>query len=467
MRRLLATLVLVAACKASGTFTCEDSDQCRGGATPGTCEPSGYCGFADPSCPSGERYDPYAGAGLGDQCVGDENDGGVDAPAICASWHPHQFQPCGLGSPMTDLHLMTTGSPYTYDTTSEGGDLRDSGGTVLMHSPLVIQQTDGSSVAVLSVASVQIDTSVKLNVIGTKPLIIASWSTLAIAGLVDVGSHTTETDATAPIQRSTRIGAGADLQCTALAGIAGVDAVATGGSGGGGGGAFQGPGGAGAVGDTGCTSTPCPRPGGPGGIAVAAAPAVIRGGCSGAASGAGGPGVVAPATATSSSAGGAGGGALQLAARVSITISGTVTAGGAAGAGAPTGSACGGGGGGAGGYIGLDAPTVTVSGTIAANGAGGGGSAPFSALPNFGNVGNDGAASAVAAAGGAANTSGTCGLAGAAGAAASMLGGTTATGNDTCGGGGGGGGAGFILYWAQSFSGAGSVTLSPPALAGP
>ena len=365
---------------------------------------------------------------------------------------------------MTDLHLAVGGSPYVYDTTSEGGDLRDSSGTLLLHSPLVVRQSDGSFIALLSVASFDIDAQTTLSVIGSKPLLVASWSTLTIAGFVDVGSHTTEIDATAHIQQPTQIGAGADLQCTNLAGVVGTDAVLSGGSGGGGGGGFQGVGGAGAVGDTGCTSAPCPRPGGPGGMTLGATPTVIRGGCSGAASGAAGPGVTAPATATTVSAGGAGGGALQLAARLTMTIAGQrEREHGSAGAGAPTGSACGGGGGGAGGYLGLDAPAVMVSGTVAANGGGGGGSAPFA---DFGNVGTDGEPTATPASGGAAYGGGTCGLAGAPGAAGADPTGMTATGNDACGGGGGGGGGGFVLYWTPSLNLSGA-TVSPPAQAGP
>jgi len=474
--RALATAILalaaaaalaIVACKATGTFTCERDDQCVGNVG-GRCEGTHYCSFTDSSCPSGQRYDDYAGEGHAGQCVGPqmEIDAHVDdAPAVCMTWHPHNFEPCNLGSPQMAVHLTMANSPYVYDTTMMGGDLKDKTGTVLIHSPLTITQSDSTILAVLSVARFEVDANVKIQVIGPKPLLVASWDDIVVAGDIDVGSHTTETDATAHIQSSTTVGAGANSGCTGLVGMAGLEAVQSGGSGGGGGGALRGAGGAGAVGDMSCTTAPCPRPGGPGGTALTSIPATIRGGCAGGIGGAAGPGANAPANATTIANGGAGGGAIELAARQSINVSGIIRAGGAAGAGAPTGAATGGGGGGSGGMIAFDAPTVTLAGTIAANGGGGGGSAPFAAAPNFGNVGMDGQPSSNPAAGGAMNTSGTCGLGGAAGSSSVSLGGVTATGNDPCGGGGGGGGAGFILYWSPTFTMTG--TLSPAPQAGP
>ena len=65
---------------------------------------------------------------------------------------------------------------------------------------------------------------------------------------------------------------------------------------------------------------------------------------------------------------------IQLTARFTISIGGTIHAGGAGGRGA-TGGRSGGGGGGSGGWIGLDAPSVTLNSgtTLSANGGGGGG----------------------------------------------------------------------------------------------
>jgi len=421
------------------------------------------CGFKPTA---GGTSDGGNGDGMADVFV--EIDAHVgDAPALCSTWHPNDFEPCSIGSPMGEVHLTAAGSPYVYDTTVMGGELRDKNGTVLMSSPLTLMQADNTFVALLSIDKLTIDATVKWNVIGTKPLIVASWSTIAIAGDLDAGSHETEVDMATRTDASSQVGAGAldALTCGTRAGSPGFDAASSGGSGGGGGGAFGGGGGTGAVGDTGCSSSPCPRPGGPGGMALATRPTSYHGGCPGGAGGKAGTGASAPADQNTVALGGAGGGAIVLAARMDIQISGVVRAGGAGGAGAPLHTAGGGGGGGAGGYLGFDAQTLDVMGTgvVAANGGGGGGSAPFTTGNAYGNIGTDGQPSGTAAPGGPAQASG-CGLAGASGSAGATLVGTTATGNDACGGGGGGGGAGYIVVRAQTFDHGGSTIVSPTAI---
>jgi len=388
-----------------------------------------------------------------------------DAPEACTLWHPQHFMPCELGSPGPMQMLTAGGSPYTYDTTNGGGDLRDKTNTVLIHSPITLQQGDNTAIAVLSVAKFGVGAGAVLNVIGPKPLIIASWDTLDVIGEIDAGSHTTEIDATKHIQQTTQHGAGA-MTCASVATVAspsaatpGQDAAPSGGSGGGGGGAYHGGGGDGATGDQMCTGGfTCPRTGGAGGNG-AGMPAAIHGGCNGADSGKAGSSAQSPATSNTVAKGGLGGGGLELAVNGDLHIAGTVRAGGAAGAGAPQGSAVGGGGGGAGGYLGFDAHKVEImaSGTVAANGAGGGGSAPFA---GFGAQGEDGQPSGTAANGGGAN-GGTCGLPGAKGSSSSALDGTTATGTDTCGGGGGGGAGGWAISWATMTTSGGTVS---PAL---
>jgi len=418
-------------------------------------------------------FSPHATTGSGDGGGGDDGtaidaappiDAVLgDAPMACTMWHPQHFSPCTLGSPSPMVTLAAANSPYTYDTTNDGGDLTDKNGTVIAHSPITIQQSDGSPVAIYSLAKFTLASGAVLNVIGPKPLIIASWDTLDVMGDLDAGSHTTETDATAHIQQTTQKGAG-NATCPAVssstaiasASTAGQDAVTSGGSGGGGGGAFHGNGGNGTTGDMNCTAgQTCPRAGGRGGGGATLMPATIHGGCGGAASGQAGPGALSPATATTLAQGGFGGGAIELAAKGDIHIAGTVRAGGAAGAGAPQGSAVGGGGGGAGGYVGFDGHMVALMGTVAANGGGGGGSAPFA---GFGNVGQDGQPSQTAANGGAAN-GGTCGLPGAKGSS-TTLDGVTATGSDSCGGGGGGGGGGWVIAWAMMTSSTGVISPS-------
>ncbi len=86
---LALAVVASAACRATGTFACATSEQCQGG----TCEPIGFCAFSDTSCPSGFRYDPYAGNGLSGHCVASETDGGnqLDASADATSDGPAAF----------------------------------------------------------------------------------------------------------------------------------------------------------------------------------------------------------------------------------------------------------------------------------------------------------------------------------------------------------------------------------------
>jgi hypothetical protein len=171
----------------------------------------------------------------------------------------------------------------------------------------------------------------------------------------------------------------------------------------------------------------------------------LRGGCNG---GLGGhPGD------TTGGGGGAGGGALQISARTSMTINGTISAfglGGGGGAGeggnacgGNSGCAAGGGGGGAGGAILLESPQLTLASAakLCATGGGGGGGAL-----------NADATTAGAGGTGTCNGGGGAGLGvssgspgGAGGGIASQLDGA-AGGNNTAvhGGGGGGGAAGRI-----------------------
>ncbi len=377
-----------------------------------------------------------------------------DAPAACSLWHPQHFQPCMLGTPKPALTITQSGSPWTYTTTSQGGVLSDHAGVVLM-STVVATQADNSMVAVLNVESLIVQAGATLLVTGDKPLVIASWDTITVNGRIDTGSITSEitNTASAHIDGPSRIGAGANApgRCTGFTGSPGTNAQSGGGSGGGGGGGFRGTGGSGTTGDTVMVA------GGAGGARVSTAPTVIRGGCNGGPSGTAGTssGLLPPATAASVSLGGASGGAIELAAKTSITVTGSINAGGGGGAGAPQGSAVGGGGGGSGGYIGLDAPAITITGgTLSANGGGGGGAAPYAGNGNQG-ANADGVNQAQ---GGPIFGGGNCGLAGAPGSIGGTFDAPSATGSDSCGGGGGGGGAGFIFMVAPS------LTLTSPAI---
>jgi len=385
-------------------------------------------------------------------------DGGGDAPAFCASWHPALFTPCSLGAPMPALALAP--GQYRYDTTTAGGTLFELrpgvAPTALRESALTLRLADDSEIAVLSVDSLGVAAGATLTVVGRKPLLVVSWSTIAITGAIDAGSHIVLTDAARHIAGTDMPGAGANVACGGNTGRTGDDANDLGGSGGGGGGGFQGTGGSGQLGG---------NPGAPGGTGGAPAPTpLLRGGCPGGTSGAAGTSAVQPASPGSRAVGGAGGGAIRLAAYDSIMVAGSINAGGAGGAGAPLNSACGGGGGGAGGYLGLEAPTVAILGALTANGGGGGGGGGAN---DFGNEGTDGKVDRTAAAGGPASTSG-CGRPGGAGSVAALLDGTNAATRSACGGGGGGGGAaGFIFIASPAFTAGGSARISPREIATP
>lgn len=71
MKRL-ALLCLLAGCLRSTEYHCTDSSQCSGG----TCQPIGFCSFADTACSTGQRFADSAGS-FANACVGDGTDAGV------------------------------------------------------------------------------------------------------------------------------------------------------------------------------------------------------------------------------------------------------------------------------------------------------------------------------------------------------------------------------------------------------
>lgn len=357
----------------------------------------------------------------------------------CTTWSARHFTPCAIPGPGPAVALPA--GVITYNT-----DLPGFVEDPPVDPPALALAQGGTEAVLISVDSFTIPAGSTLRVIGARPLVIASWSTIDIQGVLDVGSS----------RAANRVGAGSNpALCAANAAMLGDDESGTeGGSGGGGGGAFGGNGGKGGPGDTGGEN-----PGGNGGSKVVT-PAIVRGGCSGAAGGKAGPGADPPSDANTVATGGAGGGAIQLSARVSITVgaSGRVRAGGAGGGAAPLGSAAGGGGGGAGGYIGFDAPAYSfvANARIAANGGGGGTSALFA---EAGAPGGDGTDDATQAPGG--TYSDPCAQSGPPGAAGTTLDGPNAsTTTVNCGGAGGGGGVGHIVVFG-TFVQPANVVFSP------
>lgn len=261
------------------------------------------------------------------------------------------------------------------------------------------------------VAAKTITINGRLDVRGTRPLVLLGTNAIDIDGILDVASHRTGTAGPGSNHAACVVAAATSRQ-------------------GGPGGSF-GTGG----GDGGGSGLAGPAIAAP----EAAMPSTLRGGCAGS-SGAG----------TTGGGGGRGGGAVALISQ-SIQIVGTVNASGAAGSGGGLDS--GGGGGGSGGMIVLDAPTVTVSGRVFANGGGageGGGGA------NPGNAGADpGSPTAPASGGGGGAGGGGDGGFGAAGTVEGEDGSS-----DTASGGGGGGGHGVIrVFPSQNLGG----TISPAA----
>jgi hypothetical protein len=382
-----------------------------------------------PGAPDGGVQVPDAAPGAPDASPSDAmvaTDAGV---LPCTQWEPRpaHFEPCDIPVPGPPLVLDQAGE-YIYDTdsgvlTAPGGAAETPATTILAGSP---------EVRLVSVENLFISAGARLRAVGARPLLLASWSEIVVAGEIDVSS------------RSGSRGAGANTGPCATATEGDMD---NDGAGGGGGGGFNGFGGQGGTGNGGN--------GGLGGLGggVVPAPAIVRGGCTGANGG--------HEALQSGPAGGAGGGGLQLTARSSISIDGRLRAGGAGGSGARNESGLGGGGGGSGGMIGLEAPLLTIdaSAVIAANGGGGG-----EGNGTIGNDGQDGRPDATAAAGGSGgNASG--GDGGDGGALVNVNGvagsGGLAVGPGGGGGGGGGGGSsGFIIFDGTQNVDSGA-TLSP------
>lgn len=298
-----------------------------------------------------------------------------------------------------------------------------------------LTQPGGSDVCLIYATAVTITGTGSLTATGSRPLAIASSSTLTIDGTIDVGSH------------GPQRGPAVDAASCNFAKFPGVD---LGGGGGGAGGSFTLSGGDGGTGDNDNSASPSGTAV-PGMHGASATISVLRGGCAGQtggdeSSGAGGNG----------GTGGHSGGALYLFAREGLQITGNVRATGAGGNGGQV--QAGGGGGGTGGLVVIESPTITVSGQISANGGGGGqGGGRLSGVPHSGNAGNDGTLGTTAAAGGSGAAGGDVrlGFGGAGGSLTAAVTGTTAD----FGGGGGGGAAGVIkLLGTQQLSGS---TISP------
>lgn len=100
----------VVGCLNIGAYTCTDSNQCRKGSEPGFCQPTGYCSYQDPVCPTGFRYGDEAEDGLAGECV--EPVGATDTDI-----DPTAVDSTSTSDGSSETGLPTTLDPSTTDTT--------------------------------------------------------------------------------------------------------------------------------------------------------------------------------------------------------------------------------------------------------------------------------------------------------------------------------------------------------------
>ncbi|MDB4961119.1 MAG: hypothetical protein JWP01_1118 [Myxococcales bacterium] len=405
------------------------------------------------TCPSGLTCNAQGmcASSATEMCGGD---GGpiADAPPDSSCGWPAatNVDPCALrADQVTAPWNIRDGEVWTIDT--DMLTVRLNNQTVPF--PLISQNDQTTAVpqvpqvALVTVGDVTLSAQGGLQVIGARPLTILVNGTALIAGSIEI--------------QPTVVGG---FACP-TSGSNGGSVTTQAGAGGGGGGGF-GPNDhttAGQVGGNGGASPPPVAGGGIGGTGGNVSNAIdarrlspLRPGCPG------GQGGTTPNPGSMGGRPGAGGGAIQISARLRLTIAGMINAPGGGGA---VGTPGGGGGGGAGGAILLEAAMVDlVSGArLCANG--GGGATGISIATGQGQIG---LCSGVAALGGGESPNGTpASSSGGAGATAMLdaevgqLGKTgTDSANPATSGGGGGGGVGRIRINGQ-------LTVAPPVLSTP
>lgn len=99
VRCLLLALLVTGCWKAPSRFVCSSSSQCFDSGRIGVCQPSGFCSFADASCPDGQRYHSSAGA-LAGQCVPSDAGPGPDLATMSIA---DQGTPPDLAKTTSDL----------------------------------------------------------------------------------------------------------------------------------------------------------------------------------------------------------------------------------------------------------------------------------------------------------------------------------------------------------------------------
>jgi hypothetical protein len=131
MRVVAFASLLAAGCLRTPVYECASATECERGGEAGVCEPTGFCSFADASCPSGRRYGGFSGT-LSGVCVGEEPPDASNAPdadpddpdgppTIDGSMQPDAPQTYvevesltipSNGNTVTSSTILTLGAPY-------------------------------------------------------------------------------------------------------------------------------------------------------------------------------------------------------------------------------------------------------------------------------------------------------------------------------------------------------------------
>jgi hypothetical protein len=155
---VVAIVVACAACRATGTFACATTDQCQGG----RCEATGFCSFDDTACPSGYRYDPYAGGGFAGQCVPlGAADAGIDGPKLDGSG----------GTPFCDATDANLVACYEFENTVADASSHHNNPTIMINVSYGAGQV-GRALLVSPTTEVDVPDSSSFNV---SALTIEAW----------------------------------------------------------------------------------------------------------------------------------------------------------------------------------------------------------------------------------------------------------------------------------------------------
>jgi hypothetical protein len=338
--------------------------------------------------------------------------------------------PSSVEDLLTGGGVWDASSPVSIDTTTGTVDPNPGDGVIVVADA---PQDDPGSPHVMVIQAASVELSNNLTIVGDKPLVIVATTTILISDEVDASATSL---VAGPGGFGSELGPGA--------GVSGDDGTLSADSGGSGG-AYGGNGGKGGNADG--VVGPSLN------INTYGGAEVLTGGSGG------GRGSPNPCGLTTPIVGGAGGGALQLSARTSIELTGSIDVGGGGGG---RGKDCGGvnggsgGGGGSGGMLYLQSPVFLGGAILGANGGGGGGGSSDGGA-TMGGPGTN-ATAAAGGLGGGGSGDGGGGGGGASGTADGGAGADRSGINDNAGG--GGGGTGRIYCKGGSCA---SFTASPAA----